>query len=76
MPAISEKDVIVFSSREEGVLGVYNSFSSLYDKGIKHSHKKYLPSTQEEVIVNLLNHGEYSFDQYKLELRKADENIQ
>jgi hypothetical protein len=72
MPAISEKEVFVFSSREEGVLGVYDSFSSLYEKGIKRSHKKYLPSSQEELIVTLLNHGEYSFDQYKIELRRTN----
>jgi hypothetical protein len=75
MPAISEKEVIVFSSRERGILGVYDSFKSLYDKGIKRFHKKLLPASQEELIVRLLNNGEYSFGKYKLELRKADEKI-
>jgi hypothetical protein len=75
MPAITEKEVIVFSSIEEGVLGIYDSFKSLYDKGMKRSLKKRLPFTQEELIIKLLNHGEYSFGKYKLELRKADENF-
>jgi hypothetical protein len=73
MPAISEKEVIVFSSRERGILGIYNSFKSLCDKGIKRSHKKCLPSSPEELIVHLINHGAYTFDQYKLALRKAAE---
>jgi hypothetical protein len=72
MPAISAKEVIVFSSRDKGILGVYDSFRSLFDKGIKRFHKKYLPASQEEIIVHLLNNGEYLFDKYKLELRKAD----
>ncbi len=73
MPALTDKDVIVFSSKKKGVIGVYNSFKSLYEKGIKRFHRKYLPPTQEELIVCLLNKGEYSFDEYKLELRKATE---
>ncbi len=73
MPAISEKEVIVFRSGQGEVIGVYDSFTSLYAKGIKRYHRKYLPVSQEELIVNLLNNGEYCFDTYKLELRKADE---
>jgi hypothetical protein len=73
MPAISEKEVIVFSSQRRGTLGVYDSFKSLYDRGIKRSHKKHLPASQEELIVYLLNYGEYSFGEFKLELRKVAE---
>ncbi len=73
MPAISNKEVIVFSSDEGQVLGVYDSFTSLYAKGIKRFHRKYLPGSQEELIINLLNNGEFCFGNYKLELRKADE---
>ena len=74
MQAISGKEVIVFTSSEEGVLGVYDSFTSLYSKGIKRCHKKHLSVSQEELIVYLLNNGEYSFGQYKLALRKATES--
>lgn len=75
MPAISEKEVIVFSSKEKGIIGIYDSFKNLYDKGIKRFHKKYLPPSQEELIMHLLNHREYSFGKYKLALRKADEKL-
>jgi hypothetical protein len=73
MPAISNKEVIIFSSQQRGVLGVYDSFKSLYDKCIKRWHRKHLPVSQEELIVYLLNYDEYSFGQYKLELRKVAE---
>jgi hypothetical protein len=70
MPAISEKEVIVFSCKDRGVLGVYDSFKSLYARGIKRFHRKHLPFSQEELIIHLLNNGECSFGPYKLELRK------
>ncbi|MDO1451056.1 hypothetical protein Q0590_32580 [Rhodocytophaga aerolata] len=70
MPAISENEVIVFSSKDRGVLGVYDSFKSLYARGMKRFHRKQLPFSQEELIVRLLNNGEYSFGPYKLELRR------
>lgn len=74
MAAIGANEVYVWSSQEYGVLGVFNSYDEFINSAKRSVHKQYIPADELEVMVNLLNKGEYCFGNdknlYKLEIQK------